>query len=360
MSKNLVGYGHVAARLGNHIVVFGGRISGLFPMSTHWIMMYNIYTGQWREHIIPEKKDAPHPFTDAVAVGIGPQIYLFGGWVLRPYKETNQLWELTERKGCYNWRRIYFSDDVKVPSPRRYHSGWGYAECLWIFGGSVGSSGTQRNFLHEHGAFAYSMTNQLLCYNPSTQIWTNPQCLGAVPSPRSQHSSAIIKDKVWLFGGIDEDYSKLDDFFQLDMESYTWTSIRTSQIAPGKCRGASLSAISETQLVLHGNISSYNVIETWIIDLPSYTWKQHSSKENHRGCYYAHTSSSELNRSLTIIFCKTQNFQEHPFKHRLVLESKSLQQLAMQVIYNHRRELPWEDLPSNLIAQLGLSENENM
>ena len=41
----------------------------------------------------------------------------------------------------------------------------------------------------------------------------------------------------------------------------------------------------------------------------------------------------------------------------IMLESKSLQQLAMKTIYDKQDALPYKHLPTKLIAQLGLCEN---
>ena len=78
--------------------------------------------------------------------------------------------------------------------------------------------------------FSYRLNNQLLCFNPSTKKWTNPQCFGDVPSPRATHKTAITDNKVWLFVGLNEFKFPLEDLFDFNMQSCVWTQIEGGQI----------------------------------------------------------------------------------------------------------------------------------
>ena len=99
-------------------------------------------------------------------------------------------------EGCFNWSFITPQCKKESPSPRNGHTGWEYGGNLWIFGG-MGPS--HQGFLNDHGDISDPCINQLLCFNPNTTKWTNPQCFGAAPSPRLYHTSTIIRNKVWLF-----------------------------------------------------------------------------------------------------------------------------------------------------------------
>ena len=132
--------------------------------------------------------------------------------------------------------------------------------------------------------------NELLCYNPTIQKWTNPQCFGDVPSPRSDHASTIIKHKVWLFGGSNQDFTLHHDIFELTMHSLTWTQIQTIQPRPQARRWCTLTGLTNNQLVLHGGDSGLNQSEErteitlsdiWIMDLTSYSWRQYESRKDH-------------------------------------------------------------------------------
>ena len=90
-----------------------------------------------------------------------------------------------------------------------------------------------------------------------------------------------IRDKVSLFAGIDSSWVILEDFFELDMQSRVWTQITTDQTKPQGRLDSSLSANSDRQLVLHGGISgsgfTIELRDTWIMDLPSQTWRKYTS-----------------------------------------------------------------------------------
>ena len=353
--------GHVALRLNNNIVIIGGlnldhndeSLKIQLPM--HEIFMYNLYTEQWRnlKHIPGDKLPAPRE--QACAAVIGKDIYMFGG--KHPFRAGafNDLWKLTSiTKGGFTWCKIEFQCNVKLPSPRYEHCAWEYENCMWVFGGFV-SLEDQSEYLNDHGEFSNWYTNQLLCYDPSTQLWTNPQSFGTVPSPRSKCPIALIGDKVWLRGGFGIHRIKKDCFFQLDMKSRTWTQTLTNNTIPQSPYGlCSLVAVSNTQLVVTG-ITTYVVDEgsdTWIIDLPSSTWRQYKSKDQYR---WNQTCSVSVNKC-AIIIGGADSGEQHTSKviFEVMLEPKSLKQLAMKMIYNKQDELPWMCLPPKLIAQLDL------
>ena len=351
---------HVAVHLNNCILVFGGVKANLCPLSTHEIWEYNLSTEQWNRHTISEAEEAPLAAYGSCATALETDIYMFGGRNLN-FQSTNELWKLSRSvEGQFHWTKIEFHRDVKLPSPRANHSGWKHAECLWVFGGYGELSSSE--YLNDNGEFSYlRANNQLVCFNPCDKTWTNPKCLGAVPSPRYFHCTAIIKDNVWLFGGTEGNRHLNDDLLQLDMNSYTWTQIRPSGASPQRRSRSSLTAVSDTQLLLHGgdggDLSILN--DTWILDLPSQTWKQHIS--NMALPRYGHTGSVGLNNSIAILSgwaedhlpCNAKVVRCNCAFH-LMLEPKTLQQMAMKKIYNYRFEVQWQYLPKLLISQIGL------
>ena len=358
---------HCAVYLDNCIIIFGGYCSRRNkPISTRVIWSYNLYTEEWKEYVIQETVDAPEPFVRAVADTIDGTIYTFGG-VNKKY--LNDLWTLKKTKReCFIWSYIKPQCKEQSPSPRTGHTGWEYNGKLWIFGGLGPSPEGYLNCNGDTAAISPRFwNNQLLCYDPNTQKWSNPQCFGDVPSPRSGHCSAIIKNKAWLFGGVGRPCC--NDIFELTMHSLTWTQIQTVIPHPRACLYSTLTAVTEGQLVLHGGLSTQG--QTWILDLKSHSWRLYRSREVHsRSC---HTGSSGLNSSVIMFggygsqdvrdvfhvaleLLKFQKFQKKKKKKKknVALEAKLLQQLAMKIIYKHQDKLPWEVLPAKLISRLDL------
>ena len=350
-------YGHVAVRFNHNILVTCGTGLHAAKISPRLIWMYNIYTEQWRKKRIPDQQMAPPPTMDACAVTIAGDMYMFGGCEDNNifHRFTNNLWKLTmTTERCFSWTKIESQSCTKLPSPRTQHAGWEHEGCLWVFGGLGDNPSTL--YLNDHGDYVNLNNNQLLCYDPSNKTWTNPQSFGAVPSPRASHSTAIIKDKLWLLGGDDQSYTYLNDIFSLDMCSRAWTQIETALTKPAGHRHSTLTAISENQLALHGGLENQEVRDTWVYDLPSGTWRQHTLDKN--VLRNSHTGSLGANKSIIIIGgCSNGNVP--PVVH-VMFEPRSLQQLAMKTIYNHQSQLPWTCLPPKLIDQLELSENQNL
>ena len=364
---------HSTVQLDNFLIILGGSQHHDDDLQfTRVIWMYNLHTEEWRQQVIPQheidKNGAPEPFCGAVAVAINGTIYTFGGKSYGKYADSNRyrnaLWTLSKgNTGYFTWN-FKGQRDKASPSPRSGHTGWEYAGKLWVFGGKGPS---QESYLNDHrdipGRHNCTMNNQLFCYNPNIQKWTNPQCFGDVPSPRSGHASTIIKHKVWIFGGFNTNaYTVNGDIFELTMHSLTWTQIRTVQPRPKGRTWCTLTALTNNQLVLHGGYTGKNgykkLNDTWIMDLTSYSWRQYESRKDH--ARLSHTSSVCLNNNVIIIGGVQYSSQYQPYNRvfHVMLEAKSLQQLAAQTIHKHQDEITWNCLPNKLISLLGLSMEE--
>ena len=344
--------GHVAARFTNYVFVFGGEDNRQRPLPLHEIWMYNLYTEYWRKHVISSPKLPPPMIRHPCAVTIGRDIYLFGGWKYNKSCSTNALWKLTiTSTGCFNWSKIKFDDKTKTPSPRYYHSGWEHLGKLWTFGG-VGKS--PNGYLVEHGQFNLNRrdNNQLLCFDPSKQDWTDVKSSGTIPDARSVHSTTITGEKVWLYGGYVA-FRESDDLYQLNLSSLVWTQIKTcGQLKPQRNFLCSLTVVTDTQLILYGGVVEVQV-STWILDIPSLTWRKHSIQDNKQ--VYWHTGTEGVNGTVIIIGGRDRLSSGQLQKYQIIYtkrEPKSLQQLAMKTIYYYKDVMPWNSLPKRLAAQI--------
>ena len=162
-----------------------------FVQYTIWT--YNLYTEEWKKYgELPPCSKACKPASmhldSTCAVALGADVYLFGGGkygihvALNPINSMLKLDKLSDGHFALN---EVTGRNGKLPSPRCGHTGWTFGEKLWIFGGQ-GTLGT--GYLDDFGSFEngliYICNNQLLCFDPVSQIWTNPKCFGDVPSPR--------------------------------------------------------------------------------------------------------------------------------------------------------------------------------
>ena len=364
---------HMAVRLDHYIVVIGGSAleSEHELLSNYKIWTYNICTEQWRKHNIQGLSKGGPAIDGACIAAIGKDLYMFGGRKIFCSKVMSTLigagvdvsaktvWKLTKAsKQKFICREIGFTfTRKKTPSPRFNHAGWEYSGNLWTFGGCA-LPPVFREW-NDHGDFVNFCTNQLLCFNPQSKQWTNPKCYGLVPAPREKHATTSFGDKVWLFGGKKRRVI-FDDLFELDMCTLMWTQIQVDLPKPKGRYFCSLSALSNSRIILHGGRNSQNVFcMSWVLDLPSLRWKYLKFIYHPRE---AHTASVGINSSTVIIGGlkgrhDTDNNTYSTVFH-VMLEPKSLQQLAMKIIYKHGDVLPWQYLPQKLIDVLGIPEPE--
>ena len=339
---------HSAVCLDTSIIIMGGVGRSKQPLSTREIWKYNLYTEEWKKHVIPYQKEAPEPFYGAIAVVIEGTIHTFGG-IGTEGERRNALWTLSRtERGCFTWRFMKYQNEDESPSPRNGHTGWEYAGKLLVFGG-VGPS--PEEYLNCHGNIAksnwgLSANNQLLSCNPNTKKWTNLQCVGTVPTPRWCHASAIIGGKVFLFGGCIDNLGCQNDFSQLDMLSLVWTQLGIGHPSPQARHSCSLTATSDNQLVLHGGQSAEGGVlkSTLIMNLTSCSWRQYAS---FRGPHLHHTATLGLNSNVVIVG-GNENFDEtydmDSITNHVKLEPGSLQKIASYTINKHKANPRWKQI----------------
>ena len=372
--------GHVAVRLQENIVLFGGlyidsQRTMYYSMRVIW--SYNLDIDRWIKLVLPETQATPHPAVGQCAVTIRSDIYLHGGGqhcegdflgLLFP-----SLWKLSGTSDSrITWTQINFPKGQGVPSKRFCHAGWEYQNKLWIFGGFGNCNNDTFHASEDFQLTDHTLgyTNQLWCFDPDMQVWKNVQCTGSKPSPRYCHAITKIRATVWLHGGTDH-HGDFDDLYEFNLCSLTWTQIQTvGSLRPDKRCEHSLSAISEAQILLYGG---RNDNLSWIFDLPSLSWRQYhapmclNGKIIEANGWQNHTSTIGLHS--VIIFGGLRWHDDIAIHSNdtlyIMFRPKSLVKSCLEVLCKQRSCLSkcdWDNLPRNLHAQLvamyELSENE--
>ena len=144
-----------------------------------------------------------------------------------------------------------------------------------------------------------------------------------------------------------------EEMYELNLLSLSWTRIETTQ-KPTKGWFSTLTPITGSHLLLHGG--SGDLMAPWIFDVDSCTWRQLPSSLNDKHGRVRHSGITGLQRNVIIIGGQNLNIHEDidiytPF-FCVMLEPKSLQQVAMTTIYKNRSELPWKILPPKLICKI--------
>ena len=331
----------VAVRLEHTILVFWnatpmGAESEIF--TEHEIWTYNLWTEHWKEHTLSGQIRAKDSVTISKrGVVIGLDVYMFA----QHRKDSIcVMWKLTRcNNGSFAATTIPL---VQKPhnSQRTNHCtcDWEHGHKLWIF---------------------ERLSDALLCCDPSDQTISSVICSGSIPAPQSSASAAVIKDKVWLCGGGVADFA----LYELDMHSFAWTWIQSHTGMPRPLRNiyiGSLMPAQDNQLVLHGEMwlgpgqLEPTIDHTWIFDVESHTWRTHFEQDS-RSDYSGMTG---LNGDVILLGGKTSGSALYDYIHiyeplvNVTLHPRSLQQLAMRIVYENRTGLTWKSLPPKLIHKM--------
>ncbi|KAJ3150914.1 hypothetical protein HDU89_002911 [Geranomyces variabilis] len=115
--------------------------------------------------------------------------------------------------------------DPHAPLGRSSHSANVVGDCLYVFGGENAPRVPIDACLH--------------VLDLNAKVWTVVEPTAEAPTPRVGHSTAVIGDKIYLFGGRSgAEQAPLDDFYSFDTVARKWTRIdQTAATAAGTGTG---------------------------------------------------------------------------------------------------------------------------
>ena len=360
----------MAVRLDNQIIVFSGGNSTAQKFLCHSeIFIYNLDNNEWKKFTVPEYQIYPDDRAMACALSVGKDtIYMHGGYVgeamqNKKYAITcyNELWQLSRSKHKrFIWTQLYPDSDKCdpenkiVPSPRFGHKCWKYQSQIFFFGG-IGED--PEKYLNSCGEWWYAesfydvylnekklySTNQIVKYDPLSGEWTAVATTGSVPSPRCEFDLVELHGEVYLYGG-KMGTATLAEFHILDMGMLSWTRLDAA-VDPG-CRAQhTLSALSPTELVIHGGSDAsnyYGTCDTWVFEINSQTWREYTGDQDHRRTF--HTATEGYNGVIivggSVAF---ENKKEISFSDMFhVIENynpSSLEHIALRMVFKHKKSL---------------------
>jgi Rab9 effector protein with kelch motifs len=77
------------------------------------------------------------------------------------------------------------------------------------------------------GGDAENYFEDLYVLDVITHHWTKPETKGDVPGPRRAHTATVVGNKIWIFGGGDGK-APLDATYALDTENMTWAELKSN------------------------------------------------------------------------------------------------------------------------------------
>ncbi|XP_050964392.1 host cell factor 2 [Labeo rohita] len=210
-------HGHRAVAIRELVVVFGGGNEGI-ATNLH---VYNSVTRQW---FLPAVRgDIPPGCAAHGFVCEGTRILVFGGMV-EFGQYTNSLYELQASRWLWKKLKPRPPRNASPPCPRIGHSFTLHANKCYLFGGMANDSEDPNGNVPRYLDDFYELELQV---QSGVKGWNIPETKGGGPSARESHSSVVYcgkggsAPKLYIFGGMCG--HRLNDLWQLDIETMTWS-----------------------------------------------------------------------------------------------------------------------------------------
>ncbi|KAH8403600.1 hypothetical protein KR222_003111 [Zaprionus bogoriensis] len=274
-------HGHRAINIKELMVVFGGGNEGIVDE----LHVYNTVTNQWYVPVL--KGDVPNGCAAYGFVVEGTRMFVFGG-MIEYGKYSNELYELQATK--WEWRKMYpeSPDNGLTPCPRLGHSFTMVGEKIFLFGGLANESEDPKNNIPKYLNDLYILdTRGVHSHNGK---WIIPKTFGDSPPPRESHTGISFMSKhtgrlsLLIYGGMSG--CRLGDLWLLNTDSMTWEKPRTRGQAPLPRSLHSSTMIANKMYVFGGwvplvmNDSKATTEREWkctntlaVLDLDTMTWE---------------------------------------------------------------------------------------
>eukprot|EP01121_Diplochlamys_sp_Union-15-3_P018606 TRINITY_DN6807_c0_g3_i1.p1 TRINITY_DN6807_c0_g3~~TRINITY_DN6807_c0_g3_i1.p1 ORF type:complete len:474 (-),score=59.28 TRINITY_DN6807_c0_g3_i1:188-1609(-) len=179
--------------------------------------------GTWYQ--VSKKNDEalwPPCRTDAFLGTYKNDILLFGG-VGKNGQPDSDLWIFTT--DTETWNLVKTSS--QAPSSRIAPACSVVKDKFYVFGGASPTLTAKK-------------LNDMWSFDLERQIWERVACKGDIPSARSNSTTAVYKNKIYLYGGTGSDANnlkvpKLNDLYEYDTGNKTWTRLPTKVDMNGHC-----------------------------------------------------------------------------------------------------------------------------
>ncbi|XP_037099589.1 host cell factor 2 isoform X1 [Syngnathus acus] len=217
-------HGHRAVAIRELIVVFGGGNEGI----AEDLHVYNTVSKQW---FLPAVRgDIPPGCAAHGLVCEGTRILVFGGMV-EYGKYSNNLYEL--QAGRWLWKKLKprAPRNGLPPCPRIGHSFTLVGSKCYVFGGLANVSEDPNDNIPRYLDDLYELELQSVS---GARCWSILETKGGGPSARESHTavaySGLGSPKLFIYGGMQG--CRLDDLWQLDLNTMAWSLLETRGSAP--------------------------------------------------------------------------------------------------------------------------------
>ncbi|KAI0476187.1 hypothetical protein GGR56DRAFT_458997 [Xylariaceae sp. FL0804] len=238
--------GHSSLLVGNAFIVYGGDTKiDETDVLDETLYLLNTSTRQW-SRALPAGPRPSGRYGHSLNI-VGSKIYIFGGQVEGYFMNDLATFDLNQLQMPNNrWEILVENSEGnsalqgKVPPARTNHSMITYNDKLFLFGGTNG----------------FQWFNDVWCYDPGTNSWTQCDCIGYIPVPREGHAASLVDDVMYVFGGRTEEGADLGDLAAFRISSRRWYTFQNMGPSPSPRSGHSMTTVGKSVVVVGGEPSS--------------------------------------------------------------------------------------------------------
>ncbi|KAG5983456.1 hypothetical protein E4U55_008111 [Claviceps digitariae] len=233
--------GHASLLVGNAFIVYGGDTKiEESDVLDQTLYLLNTSTRHW-SRALPAGTRPPGRYGHSLNI-LGSKIYIFGGQVDGYFMNDLSAFDLNQLQSPnYMWEILLECDSSpQTPAARTNHSMITYNDKMYLFGGTNG----------------FQWFNDVWCYDPALNSWSQLDCIGYIPASREGHAAAIVDDVMYVFGGRTEEGTDLGDLAAFKISSRRWYTFQNMGPSPSPRSGHSMTTVGKSVVVLGGEPSS--------------------------------------------------------------------------------------------------------
>ncbi|KAL2816776.1 hypothetical protein BDW59DRAFT_135954 [Aspergillus cavernicola] len=238
--------GHASLLVGNAFIVFGGdtKVDESDALDDT-LYLLNTSSRQWSRSIPPGSRPTGR-YGHTLNI-LRSRLYVFGGQVEGYFFNDLVAFDLNRLQSPGNkWETLIQNSHEggpppgQIPPARTNHTIVNYNDQLYLFGGTNG----------------LQWFNDVWCYDPHANTWTQLDCVGFIPTPREGHASALVNDVMYVFGGRTDEGVDLGDLAAFRISTRRWYSFQNMGPAPSPRSGHSMTAFGKQIIIMAGEPSS--------------------------------------------------------------------------------------------------------
>ncbi|EFX02401.1 cell polarity protein [Grosmannia clavigera kw1407] len=236
--------GHASLLVGNAFIVYGGDTKiDESDVLDETLYLLNTSTRQW-SRALPAGPRPSGRYGHTLNI-LGSKIFIFGGQVEGFFMNDLAAFDLNQLQMPNNRWEILVPNETgaaqgKIPPARTNHTIVSYNDKMYLFGGTNG----------------FQWFNDVWCYDPVTNSWSQLDCIGYIPVEREGHAAALVDDVMYVFGGRTEEGADLGDLAAFRISSRRWYTFQNMGPSPSPRSGHSMTAVGKSIAVLGGEPSS--------------------------------------------------------------------------------------------------------